>query len=71
MCCALQRVVQLEEGKWRALSSAVVQRLKRLMAGVADPESVRRHNEARAEQARLAATQKAENNRLRQIEKQR
>jgi len=32
---------------------------------------VRRHNEARAEQARLAATQKAENNRLRQIEKQR
>lgn len=71
LCCALQRVVQLEEGKWRALSSAVVQRLKRLMAGVADPESVRRHNEARAEQARLAATQKAENNRLRQIEKQR
>ncbi|KAL0045080.1 hypothetical protein WJX82_007731 [Trebouxia sp. C0006] len=66
-----KRVIQLEEGKWRALSSAVVQRLKRLMAGVADPESVRRQNEARAEQARLAAIQKAENNRLRQIEKQR
>ena len=70
-CYALQRVIQLEEGKWRALSSAVLLRLKRLMAGVADPESVRRQNEARAEQARLAAIQKAESNRLKQKEKQR
>ena len=71
MCCALQRLIQLEEGKWKALSSAVVQRLKRLMAGVGDPEYVRRHNEARAEQARLAAIQKAQSKRLRQMEKQR
>ncbi len=66
-----QTVVELEEVKWRALSSAVVQRLKRLMAGVADPESVRRDNEARKEQAEQVAKQRAENNRLRQIEKQR
>ncbi|KAL0028186.1 hypothetical protein WJX79_000439 [Trebouxia sp. C0005] len=66
-----KRLIQLEEGKWKALSSAVVQRLKRLMAGVGDPEYVRRHNEARAEQARLAAIQKAQSKRLRQMEKQR
>ena len=67
----MQALVELEEGKWRALTSAVVIRLKRLMAGVADPESVRRGNEARAEQARVVAKHKAETNRLRQIEKQR
>ena len=63
--------MELEEAKWRALSGVVVQRLKRLMAGAADPASVKRDNEVRRQQADLAAKQKAAKHRLRHIEKQR
>ena len=67
----LQTVVEVVDYKWRALNIAVVQRLKKLMAGVADPESVRRDHEARQRQHELAQKQRAEAHRLRQLEKQR
>ena len=37
----LQEVVELHDHKWRALNVMVAQRLKKLMVGVADPESSR------------------------------
>ena len=67
----MQAVVELEEHQWRMLSGAVIQRLKRLMAGVADPGAVKRDNEARKEHAEHVAKHRAEAQRQRQIERQR
>ena len=43
----MQIVAKIVDYKWLALNVAVVQRLKKLMAGVADPESVWHEHEAR------------------------
>ena len=67
----LQEVVELHDHKWSALNIVVTQRLKKLMAGVADPESVRRDHEARQRQKEHAKQAKEEAQRLRQKEKQR
>lgn len=66
-----QEVIELNEMKWRSLSMAVLQRLKRLLAGVSDPEAVKQMNAAREEQKIRAAKHKAEAKRQRKIERQR
>lgn len=71
MCLHAQEVIELNELKWRSLSMAVLQRLKRLLAGVSDPEAVKQMNAAREEQKIRAAKHKAEAKRQRKIERQR
>lgn len=70
-CKNVQEVCELSEVKWRSLSIAVMQRLKRLLSGVSDPEAVKRENAAREERKALAAKHKAEAKRHRKIERQR
>ena len=48
-----------------------MQRLKRLLTGVGDPEAVKRDNAAREERKALAARHKAEAKRHRKLERQR
>ena len=66
-----QEVCELDEVKWRSLSLAVMQRLKRLLTGVSDPEGVKQENAARDERKALAAKHKAEAHRQRKLERQR
>lgn len=47
-----------------------MQRLKRLLAGVTDPEAVKQENAAREERKALAAKHKAEAHRQRKLERQ-
>ena len=67
----VQEVCELNEFKWRGLSIAVLQRLKRLLTGVNDPEAVKRENAAREERKVLAAKHKAEAKHQRKLERQR
>ena len=67
----MQRVVELDEAAWASLRAAVVHRLKKLMAGVADPSRLARDRQAREQQAAAAARHKAETVRQRRLEKQR
>lgn len=62
---------ELDDVKWRSLGIAVMQRLKRLLAGVTDPEAVKQENAAREERKALAAKHKAEAHRQRKLERQR
>lgn len=66
-----QEVCELDEVKWRSLGLAVMQRLKRLLVGVSDPEAVEQENAARVERKALAAKHKAEAHRQRKLERQR
>ena len=67
----LQEVIELNEVKWRSLSIAVIQRLKRLLTGVSDPEAVKHENAAREERKALAAKHKAEAKRQRMLDRRR
>ena len=61
----------MKEVKWRALVIAVMQRLKRLLTGVNDPDAVKHENAAREEHKALVAKQRAEAMRQRKLERQR
>lgn len=64
-------LTELSEVKWRSLSIAVMQRLKRLLTGVSDPEAVKHENAAREERKALAAKHKAEAKHQRILERRR
>lgn len=67
---AMQRVVELDEAAWAALKTAAVQRLKRLMTGVADPARLAKALATQDAAAAAAAKRRAAAAQQRRLEKQ-
>lgn len=64
-------MVELDEAAWTGMRTGVVQRLKKLMAAVADPSRVAKDQQAQEQQAAVAAKHKAEALLQRRLERQR
>lgn len=64
-------MVELDEAAWAGLRSAAVQRLKRLMTGVADPARVAKDQQAHEALTAAVAKRRAEAVEQRRLERQR